>query len=74
MIVYYLEIFHPDGQPFKTNLEQVTEKKIALQKAEIASQKAEIANQKLEKEREEKLLLLQKLRELGVDTDEILGK
>ena len=44
---------------------------VATQKAEVATQKAEVATQKAETERQQKEKLAAKLRELGIDPNEI---
>lgn len=69
-----LNIFHPDGQPFKNHLEIVAEKKEAIaakDKAIAAKDKAMAAKEEALSEKE---ILAKKLRELGIDPNELLNK
>ena len=73
-----LSLFHPDGQPFSSYTQErqkaETERQKAeteRQRAETERQKAETERQKAETERQRAEKLAQKLRELGLDPDEI---
>lgn len=59
-----LEIYRPDGNRFLTYTEIAQKAELAEQKAELAAQKAELAEQKAAK-------LAEKLREMGVDPDQV---
>ena len=81
-----LVFYHPNGEPFKSHLELDDERVAAIAATKIANNKAQIARQNAEKERQnaererlnaekekkEKLLLIQKLRELGINSDDLL--
>ena len=62
-----LIIQHPDGRPFQSHLELAADKQKALDQLNSAQKT-------IEKEREEKLILAQKLRDLGINPDHILNK
>ena len=66
-----LEIFHPNGEPFKTNLELAAEKELAEEKARNAEQKAQNAEQKAQNAEHKAFLLAEKLRAMGINPDEI---
>ncbi len=59
-----LEIYRPDGNRFLTYTEIAQKAKLAEQKAELAAQKAQLAEQKAAK-------LAEKLREIGIDPDQV---
>ncbi len=62
-----LAILHPNGQPFKNHLEVVAEKEKAIaEKQEAIAEKQEAIA--------EKEILAQKLRELGIDPNDLLAK
>lgn len=81
-----LIFYHPDGQPFKSHLELDVEReaairatqianeatKIANEATRVANEATKIANEKAALEKREKELLAQKLRELGVNPDDLL--
>jgi len=62
-----LVLYHPDGTPFKSHLELAEENEAVKAETKLAKEKAE-------REKEEKLILAQKLRELGVNPDDLLKK
>lgn len=73
-----LEIYRPDGERFLTfaeldaeRLRERREKEVAQARAEQAESRAEQAESRAEQERLEKERLKQKLRELGVDPDQV---
>ncbi len=81
-----LVFYHPNGEPFKSHLELDAERVAAIEATKLAKQTAKEANLmaekalhnaekerlKAQKEEKEKLLLAQKLRELGVNPDDLL--
>lgn len=74
-----LAFYHPNGQPFKSHLELDDEREAAIEATKAARKDAEQAHLnaeterlKAEKEKQEKLLLAKKLRELGINPDDLL--
>ena len=66
-----LEIFSPSGQKFLTTVEIDQLRKQERQEKETALQEKEAALQELEKERDRYQELLAKLKEKGIDTDNL---
>lgn len=59
-----LEIYQPDGRKFVSFVELETQRQLAEQKANLAEQKANLAEQKAQR-------LADKLKELGINADDI---
>ena len=73
-----LEIYRPDGQKFLSYVELSRQQELAQQQMESAQRQMELTQQQMEQERQEKELaqqkadrLSEKLREMGINPDEI---
>jgi Uma2 family endonuclease len=66
-----LQLFYSNDMPFLTYQEVLKRTEMAERKTEQAEQKAELAEQKAEQAEQKALRLADKLRELGLDPDQI---
>lgn len=66
-----LEIYRPDGQPFLTYLELAQQREQAEVRAQEAQAKAQSAEVMLEEEKQRSQILEAKLRELGIDPNQL---
>jgi len=66
-----LEIYRPDGQKFLSYVELSRQQELAQQQMELAQQQMELAQQQMEEQRQKADRLSDKLREMGINPDEI---
>ena len=66
-----LIIYRPDNQPFLTFLELDRQRKQAEERAQTAEERAQTAESELEKQRQRSELLEAKLREMGIDPNQL---
>jgi Uma2 family endonuclease len=66
-----LQLYRPDGEPFLTTLELEQRALQAEERARQAEERAQIAESELERERQKSQAIADRLREMGIDPDEV---
>ena len=67
-----LQLYRPDGEPFATYAQVVEQKRQERERAEQAEERADRAEERAELERTQAAIFAQRLRELGVNPEELL--